>query len=265
MPCPEDQVQAPVVEAVAQPSIQWAYGVTTVPGRRRDLLPQTLASLRNAGFDKPRLFVDGDHDVVGWSREFDLQVTCRFPKIRTYGNWLLSIYELYVREPHAHRYAIFQDDFVILKNTRPYLDSIPYPEDGYLNLHTFTLENEKIINESRSSGFMHSAPLRTNRQDGPKLQGGRGAVALVFSRDVLGKLLTSRVMFERPQEAKRGWRNVDGGIVTALNYAGIFEYIHKPSLTQHTGKVSSMMSRPHRPARSFPGEHFDALTFLQKK
>ena len=37
---------------------RWAYGVTTVPSRRDNLLPITLGSLRKAGFDKPRLARD---------------------------------------------------------------------------------------------------------------------------------------------------------------------------------------------------------------
>ena len=115
--------------------MNWAYGVTTVPRRRDDLLPRTLASLRAAGWDSPRLFVDGDDDTVSWSREFGLPVTARKPLVRVTGNWLLGMVELYVRDPHADRYAIFQDDVVFCRNARAYLDSVPAPERGYMNLH----------------------------------------------------------------------------------------------------------------------------------
>jgi hypothetical protein len=100
------------------PRYAWAYGVTTVPSRRNDLLPETLCSLCEAGFDAPRLFVDGDNDPKGWEREFGLETTCRYPTIRTHGNWILALSELFIREPHAERYALFQDDLITYRNLR---------------------------------------------------------------------------------------------------------------------------------------------------
>ncbi len=74
---------------------RWAYGVTTVPVREDRLLPKTLASLRAAGFDKPRLFVDGVRNAWDWEQKFGLEVTARWPHVLTAGNWVLSMYELY--------------------------------------------------------------------------------------------------------------------------------------------------------------------------
>lgn len=58
---------------------RWSYGVTTVTERRDTLLPQTLASLKAAGWDNPRLFVDG---VNGGFDHFGLPVTYRDPADR---------------------------------------------------------------------------------------------------------------------------------------------------------------------------------------
>ncbi len=44
---------------------RWMYGVTTTPTREEDLFPRTLASLKNAGFDNPWLFIDGCDDRQG--------------------------------------------------------------------------------------------------------------------------------------------------------------------------------------------------------
>src|SRR3954465_7467772 len=93
-----------------RPPPPWAYGITTVPERRYDLLPRTIHSLARGGFDLPRLFIDGHEKSY---HEWDtLPQTIRYPAIRTMGNWLLGLWELYIREPAADRYAIFQDDCV---------------------------------------------------------------------------------------------------------------------------------------------------------
>lgn len=230
--------------------LKWSYGVTTVPQRRQKLLPETLLSLDAAGFTAPHLFVDGEKDSRSWEQEFGLNVTCRYPNLRTYGNWILSLAELFIRNPTADRFAIFQDDFVTVKNLRSYLERTPYPERGYLNLYTFP-QNQELAPKDRV-GFYPSNQL------------GLGAVALVFNRDAVILLLSSKYMAERPLDARRGWKSVDGGVVSALKKVGYTEYVHNPSLVQHVGLVSSMRNRRHRQAVSFPGEHFDALTLLSQ-
>lgn len=233
------------------PSITWAYGVTTVPSRRDSLLPRTLDSLKRAGFPSPRLFVDGcQPEYAGsWHDEFGLEVTTRWPTIRTFGNWTLGLAELYIREPHADRYAMFQDDFITYPNLRPYLEDCPYPEKGYWNLYTFP-SNQTLCPKDEAG----------NRREGWFLanQMGRGAVALVFDRLTVHTLLTHQHMVERPMDPRRGHRSIDGGIVTALRKAGWSEYCHNPSLVQHTGDISSMGNKPHKKAESWRGEEFDA-------
>src|SRR5437870_5459108 len=110
-------------------SMKWSYGVTTVPSRRSTLLPKTLQSLRAAGFGEPRLFIDGckQDEAVGYSCQFRLPITARDPAVRPAGNWILSLWELYIREPVADRYAIFQDDLITYRNLRDYLEACKYP------------------------------------------------------------------------------------------------------------------------------------------
>jgi len=224
--------------------MKWSYGVTTVAERFEDLLPKTLASLATAGFDEPRLFIDGATEVPDHLRHYD--ITYRPPpNIRTFGNWVLSAWELYLREPTADRYAIFQDDFVTYNNLRAYLERVEYPEKTYLNLYTFPREHKE-----RSKGFY------------PSRQHGKGAVALVFSNEALRVLLATEHMVNRPLSAKRGWRAVDGGIVETMRKLGWREMVHNPSLVQHTGDISTMKNRPHPKAPAFMGEDFDALDLL---
>ena len=241
--------------------MNWAYGVTTVPSRSGDLLPKTLRSLAAAGFDKPRLFVDGlpDQELTPWFHSFGgLEITNHFPKVKTAANWTLALAELYSRHPTFERFAVFQDDLIAVRNLRPYLDSIPYPcKDpprnknkeilGYWNLYTFPHNQELAAGRK---GFFESN------------QRGRGAVALVFDRHACLTVLGSRHIWDRAADSKRGDQCIDGGAVTAISLADGKEYCHNPSLVQHTGLVSTMGNRPHPQAPSFPGEHFDAMELL---
>lgn len=246
--------------------MRWAYCVTSVKSRVDNLLKTTLVSLHKAGFTDPDLFVDDCDDpkevrnyLSSCSELFSkIRVTARYPTLRTYGNWILSLAELYIRNPGAERYAVFQDDFVTCLNLRSYLNRCEYPTKGYLNLYTFP-SNEPSNLEAHglpSPPKGHQGWYRSN-------QNGRGAVALVFNREAVTILLSSQHMVERPMDIHRGWRAVDGGIVESMRKAGWEEFVHTPSLTQHQGKVSSMHSKPHRQALTFPGENFDCLSLIK--
>lgn len=221
--------------------MEWSYGVTTVPERiGNGLLQQTLESLKLAGFPSPHIFIDGQGEVPGY------EVTCRTSKVRAYGNWMLAAWELYVRCPSADRYAVFQDDLVTYRNLRQYLEQAPYPEKGYLNLYTFR-QNEKA-----KRGWYESNQL------------GKGAVALVFSNEALRTLLAQQYIVDRPLNPNRGHKAIDGGIVSAYKLVGWKEYVHNPSLVQHTGDVSAIGNSKHEKAPSFRGEDFDATVLLKE-
>jgi len=236
--------------------VTWAYGVTTVP-QREELLAKTLARLARGGFDQPQLFVERG--------------------LGPFGTWWMSLVDLWVSNPEADRFAIFQDDVSCVTNLRQYLDRIAHPEMGYWNLFT-TRENEKIIRGKEPGKWYESALAPTDPPDARSTQQtGRGALGLVFPRRAVVELLTSRHLVERPMDGEMGRRGIDGCVVTAMNKAGYREYVHAPSLLQHEGEMSSTISwkveeqlrqmgaRRERIAKSFPGENFDALTFLEKK
>lgn len=241
------QEDPPCEEAKGATVNKWAYGITTVPERIDTVFPKTLESLRLAGFDQPRLFVDGENDCGRYAK-FDLDVTLRYPRVKTAANWVLSMVELYLREPNADRYAIFQDDFITYRNLRQYLDALGYPDEkAYCNLYTFP-QNQQLAPAGHKGWFESN-------------QRGKGAVALVFSNAALLALLHQTHLIERPKSV-RGDRAIDGGIVSAMTKAGYREYCHSPSLVQHTGLVSSMGNPKHPLAPAFEGEGFDAMRLL---
>lgn len=253
-------------------TIRWAYGVTTCPQRRDDLLPKTLASLRLAGFDRPRLFVDGDVYDADWLAHKPEDCTFHYPPLRAYGTWILGLAELYLRDPRCQRYALFQDDLVCCRNLRAYLDRCAYPKDGYWNLYTFPC-NQRLCPGKPGGGERTGWYLSD--------QMGKGAVALVFDRPTVQALLANprhaKHMVQRVPDETWGHRKIDGAISEALNPAHsttaagmIREWVHSPSLVQHVGSVSTIQldnlkgEHPHPQATSFRGETFDALDLLKE-
>lgn len=234
---------------IEKSTMRWTYGITTVPSRFNDLFPQTLEALANGGFDSPRIFIDSNGPEIEQYKQFNLPITSR-DNIRTAGHWVLTLWELWIRDTTAERYAIFQDDFICVRNLRRYLELVPYPSEGYQNLYTFP-SNQALAPKDFTGWY-------------PSNQQGKGAVALVFSNEAVTKLLGQRYLVERFRCLKRGHKAIDGGIVDAMKAVGWREFVHTPSLIQHTGDKSSMGNPPHLKATSFPGIEYNALDLLKK-
>jgi hypothetical protein len=209
----------------------WQVGVTTVPHRKFDLLPRTLAGLAKAGWEEPRIFVDGG-TCDDW-KGVKYPVTLR-DKLHGLGNWWLGMQELYARNPMADRFMMVEDDVLFLPHVRQYLDALTWPGEGYLNLYT-------------APG---NTPVAAGRQGFFKVpvhHMGLGALALVFNRDSIVKILASPYFIEafRPFDLKTMTRkpnphrvrmHQDGHVAKAMKAIGWSEYCHFPSLVQHIGE-----------------------------
>ena len=248
-------------ESPTMSQVTWSYGMTTVlPRINSGLTKITLDSLKKTGFDSPRLFVDGPMP----KETFGLEVTARSQTVRAFGNWYLALLELYIRNPNSQRYAIFQDDFVTCLGLKDYLSSLSMPENGYWNLYTFPHNQPDQLAIRKQDGQPTHPELDPNQTGFYRsCQGGKGAVALVFSNEAVKVLLTQRHMIDRIQDPHRGHRSVDGGVVDSFKKAGWVEYVHNPSLVQHIGQHSSMGNPQHLQAVSFRGEGWDARTLIR--
>lgn len=228
----------------------WAYGVTTVVARRDTLLPRTLQSLAHAGFDVPRLFVDGARhaQATEYEHKFGLEVTSRFPCLFAFGNWAFALAELYTRSPAADFYAIFQDDIAVCRNTRLYVERSANHSKAYWNLYT-TPSNLKHIH----------GKLGWN----PSHQLGFGALGLVFKREAVQDLLAHPDFVRRPTDVVLGRKNIDGCVLECLKSRGYQELIHNPSMVQHMGADCSSLGNEPRPlSKCWRGENFDMMECL---
>ncbi len=227
--------------------MKWAYGITTVPDRKFSYLPKTVESLKKAGFHTPTLFVDGPTlDYSG----FKLPIVRRYNKIMAFGNWWLSLMELWIRNPKADRFAIFQDDFLTYPYLREYLESCELADDTFWNLLTFP-ENERLRPKDHVGWYMSN-------------QRGRGAVALVFSAKRLYNLLLDPLLMAKPRDRSLAHRSIDGSLITAMAKAEVKELVHYPTLVYHIGDCSTIGNYQHKKSTSFQGEGFDARQLIKQ-
>jgi hypothetical protein len=189
--------------------------------------------------------------------------------IGPFGNWLLGLWELYIRNPNAERYAMFQDDLLAVRNLRAYLErTTAWPgTKAYWNLLTFTATVDVAKSSDSNEALRPTMTEPGEEYVGwyPSNQLGRGAVALVFDREGLTTLLSSRKLVEHPRDATHGHRRIDGIVIDCLKDAGYREFVHWPSLVQHVGELSTIGNPPQAKAVSFPGEEFDALGLLVRE
>lgn len=247
--------------------MQWMYGVTTVPERAvkvtGSLLEATLKSLSKAGFIDPWLFVDGAtiREAFQMVEKYSLKVTHHYPAVLPYGNWILALTELYVRNPLADRYAIFQDDILAYPNLREYLEACPYPVKGYWNLYTVfqSMTPAEAAKRKDAKGWVLSN------------QRGRGAQGLVFDRATVTELLGSKYLAVRPQDVNYGKPNglghksIDGAVISAMKAVGWREWVHFPSLLQHTGAETTIAgNRLRHEADQWLGESYNAMELLTR-
>src|SRR5260370_33836022 len=214
--------------------MNWTYGVTTVP-ERKHTVKTTLTSLAAAGFDAPFVFVDGTYSNFLMDY-LSSNVVWRTPRIGAWGNWFLGLWELWLRNPDADRFAMFQDDILCVKNLRDYLDRVwpsgnyvrgndsllPYKRvrNCYINLYT-SLNNEQVV-AGTCVGTWHESSEIGGRND-ERLQTGRGALALIFDRAGVEVILSSswtrrKHLSTSPRHQKA---NINGGVINTMNTTGV--------------------------------------------
>jgi hypothetical protein len=169
---------------------------------------------------------------------------------------------------------MFQDDVLVCKNARQYLDAdstspVSLVEralsQGYLNLYNMPgFEEQGVLDAGSIRGWreaisMFGGPVYPGNT---RPQYGKGAIALVFSREGVINLLSSRDVVRRPLNDTYGKIKLDGCIVTAFNQIGWREWVHNPGLAKHIGDQSSMGHGVYPQSETFAGEDFDCMTLL---
>ncbi len=203
----------------------WAVGVTTAP-RKQATLQSCVDCLVEAGWDSPRIFVDGEVDLG--SLPSHLEVTRRDPQVGAWPSWYLALSELLMRQPKAEAFMIVQDDVVMFRHRklRQYMEDFLWPEEGPCVVSLFC------------SRAYTSGQAGWRRLDENLVWGGQ---ALIFSREAcLGLLSDPGVLGHRLTES--GFAGIDSVVGSWAGRHNVPVYVSTPSLAQHIGHVSAIWS-----------------------
>ncbi len=188
-------------------------------------LADCLASLAKAGWDRPRLFVDGDVTVPAAAAH--LPRTDRRPQIGAWPNYYLALGELLMRDPEADAYMIVQDDSLFADfDVRDYLERVLWP--------------------GRRPGIASLFCSRAYTRPEPGWRAFEGvwiwcALAFVFPRDAAQRFLADRdVVLHRWSKTRHNLAEIDWRVGQWAADHGVPVYYPTPSLVQHIGEVSSL-------------------------
>ena len=203
----------------------WAVGVTTAP-RKQSTLQSCVDCLIEAGWDAPRIFVDGEVDLGALPSH--LEVTRRDPQVGAWPSWYLALAELFMRQPHADAFMIVQDDVILFRHRklRQYLEDFLWPVEGPCVVSLFC-----------SRAYV-TAQVGWFRLEEDLVWGGQ---ALLFSREAcLGIFSDPQVLNHRLTEA--GFAGIDSVVGNWAGRHDVPVYVSTPSLAQHIGQVSAIWS-----------------------
>lgn len=225
----------------------WAVGVTTAP-RRRPTLDKCLASLNASGWNRPRLFIDGEVTIPDEYRH--LPSTHRNPSVGAWPNYYRTLSELLETEPAADAYMIVQDDvlFPAYSNTRAYVDGVLWPgtAPGLVSLYCCA---------------DYTAPEPGWSPWGDTWQ--YGALAFVFTRELATSFLADdQVRNHENRSAGKRKAGIDTVIGDWARRYGVPVVRPTPSLVQHIGHVSAIWETSRavglRRAGTFLGTHLQS-------
>jgi hypothetical protein len=200
---------------------KWAVGITTSV-RKNPTIVKTVKSLEHAGWDAGVIFAEPESYIdcgLNWS------FVHRFQQIGIFGNWMLGLYELFIRNIDADAFLMMQDDIIIAPNTREYLENALWFTDGP---HLVSLLGPNAADKDPSDGWRSAF-----RYSG-------GPQALIMSHETVQEILTSLIplRYYGIQHMKK----------TSFDDLGIFSltsnkkwpiYYPKPSIGDHIGHQST--------------------------
>lgn len=231
----------------------WAIGVTTAP-RKTPTLGRTLASLEEAGFQEVRVFAEPDSEVPDSS--IGGKITIRDETIGAWPNWYLALSELYLRTPRADAYMLVQDDVVMCRGLRRYLERQLWPHHrvGFVSIY-------------RSAGYRELSP---GFSEVSLAEGMLGALTLIFPNFAARSLLADHhTLAHRLRGRQSGLAHIDDVVGFWARKSRLGGWVHTPSLAQHIGEESAIWGSTYnlgkRIASDFVGQEFDAQTLLESE
>jgi len=223
--------------------MKWVVGIQTCPREEDVYINHTIAGIHRAGWDQITIFAEPNSPVpVGYP------VTYRPCRYGDWTNWVCAFFELFIANPDANAFVLFEDDITLSMHIRNYLDwAIPkLGRFGCLSLYT------PPTHHSDWKGWHDEADA------GWALSGAQG---MVFTRPSLQRFLSDPKILEyRFDEIGKKNAHKDCAIGKWACKKERVLY-HTPSLIDHRG-IQSLIGTKNHQAVDYVGDDFDCETLI---
>lgn len=224
--------------------MNWSVGVITCPRKHGYYLDQTLKSLQQAGWSNITVFAEPESKIP----DFDGTVVTRRKVYGDWTNWATGLYDLFLSEPETDYFFMLEDDAVVCRGAKRYLEfSLPYLEEfGALSLFTPSCYHGSFL------GFHNECHDQSTRSTVTIVMSQKSVLSFFSDIDVQRHRFTD--LYEpgiplgsygaaRTSLADRVGNTVKDAVIgcwAAKNKLPIF--FHTPSLAEHIGEFSTLTS-----------------------
>ena len=249
-----------------QQKIKWTVGIVTAPREFGYYLDQTIDSLQKAGWNELNVFAEPDSKIPDC---FSGNVTYRKKQYGDWTNWAVALYELLLSEPDTDYFLMTEDDVVVNRFSKIYLEwSLPQlPYLGSASIYTPNKYNKK------SRGF-HNCCVGWDTWSTVTVIMPRESVINFFSDDKVQRHRFEDIF----SQEKVAW-GVDCDTKNSIKDAVIGQwayknrlcmYYHTPALAEHIGVHSTLSQgkatkENDRKSCDFIGEEVDVSKWMEDK
>jgi hypothetical protein len=229
--------------------MQWSVGLQTCPRKDGSSFVFTaVEQIQKAGWQDVTIFAEPASPVPP-----DQKVAFRPQRYGDWTNWIVGLFELFISNPFSDFFVMFEDDIVMCRNIRSYLEyAIPFLGNfGIISLYTPAKYHRKYL---QVRNIFHD-----EKNQGYQVWGSQ---AIVLSRESARRLFASDlILLYRHHGYGDDNAHKDVALGQWAMYSRMPYFYHTPSLVEHTGLDSLIGSEPHK-SLDFVGETFDAASWI---
>jgi len=205
---------------------KWAVGVVTAP-RKISTITKTIKALEKAGWENGIIFAEPNSYIY---QNNNWEYVHRSKRLGIFGNWMLGLYELFIRNIDADAFFMIQDDILVPPNTRNYLErSLWFTETPHL-VSLF--------------GMFDNDPEYQWREV-YKYEGGPNSI--IMSHETVQEILSSLIPLQYYGiQSKKNTSFDDLGIFSLMSKNNWPTFYPKPSISDHIGHYSTHCQQTSR-------------------
>ena len=240
-------------------SPKWSVGIITAPRKGVSHIDKTLQCLINAGWNNIVVFAEPNSPIP---LDSSIPVVQRPRFFGDWTNWATGLYELLLSEPDSDYFFMAEDDGVICKGAKSYLDQVlPILGD-------FATVSPYCPNKHRRKNFIgfHNECIGWETWSTLTVIMSKESVIRFFSDSDVQRhrfehifpVPADQIPWGVEVDPKNSVKDAVLGLWAAKN--GLPMYYHSPSLVQHIGMTSTLTSKTTTEANlafDFVGEDFE--------